>query len=46
MPSTQIEGIEMMGCQEVAQAPLLYSFNLDAIFLPAIGSVASIAFLI
>jgi len=27
--STQIEGIEMMGRQEVAQAPLFYSFNLD-----------------
>lgn len=27
---TQIEGIEMMGRQEVAQAPLFYSFNLDA----------------
>ena len=27
---TQIEGIEMMGRQEVAQAPLFYSFDLDA----------------
>jgi transposase len=30
MTSTQIEGIEMMGRQEVAQAPLFYSFNLEA----------------
>ncbi len=30
MLSTQIEGNEMMGRQEVAQAPLFYSFNLDA----------------
>src|SRR6185312_14776014 len=30
IPTTQIEGIEMMGRQEVAQAPLFYSFNLDA----------------
>lgn len=27
---TQVEGIEMMGRQEVAQSPLFYSFNLDA----------------
>jgi transposase len=29
-PSTQNEGTEMMGRQEVAQAPLFYSFNLEA----------------
>ena len=30
MLSTQIESIDMMGCQEISQAPLFYSFNLDA----------------